>query len=271
METNLGCVNDYTRAVTVQPSPITLFSWEAACGGQPTPFTDLSVENGGGDIIAWYWHFDDPESGTANTSEAQHPDHTFTGAGTYDVQLVTENIHGCTDTLIQQVEVTEGPEVAFTYDSTCFEQLSTFTADAAVMDTDADRVHGSGSLATAIPATTRSRLRHLLQRAGQLPGDFNGNGYPGVHLFTNANACRYYRWPMAQFGYDQPACFGNSVLFDDYSTTEEGYITTWHYAFGDGSDTTVNHPENPDVTHDYATPGIYAAHLNGDLFHGLPG
>jgi len=259
VETNLGCVNDYTREVTVHPSPITLFTWEAACGGQPTPFTDLSVENGGGDIIAWYWHFDNPESGTANTSEAQHPEHTFTGAGSYDVQLVTENIHGCTDTLIQPVEVTEGPAVAFTYDSTCFEQLSTFTADASVMDTAA-----IGTWLWEFGDGYSSNDPVSVQHLYNVPGD-----YSVTLTVTDTLGCtssltqtvQVLPLPMAQFGYDQPACFGNSVLFDDYSTTEEGYITTWHYAFGDGSDTTINHPENPNISHDYATPGDYEATL----------
>ncbi|MDZ7775398.1 MAG: hypothetical protein U5L09_07185 [Bacteroidales bacterium] len=103
--------------------------------------------------------------------------------------------------------------------------------DAAVMDRMLS-VHGSGVWRRLF----QQRPGHgsaPLQRAGQLPGDFNGNGYLGG-TSSQTQTVQVLPLPMAQFGYDQPACFGNSVLFDDYSTTEEGYITTWHYAFGDG-------------------------------------
>jgi PKD repeat protein len=54
----------------------------------------VSFENGSkpgiGDapIVAWYWYFDDPSSGAADTSALENPVHDFSGPGSYVVTLV---------------------------------------------------------------------------------------------------------------------------------------------------------------------------------------
>ncbi len=48
--------------------------------------------------ISWLWHFDDGDS-----SAVQNPQHTYAANGTYNVQLITSNSHGCKDTAVVQV------------------------------------------------------------------------------------------------------------------------------------------------------------------------
>jgi PKD repeat protein len=53
-------------------------------------FTDQST----GNPTAWSWNFGDPNSGSANTSTAQNPTHTYSDPGNYTVTLTPSNGQG---------------------------------------------------------------------------------------------------------------------------------------------------------------------------------
>jgi PKD repeat protein len=65
-------------------------------------FTDLSADPDGA-IVAWAWDFGD---GAASSS--QNPSHIFPGSGTFDVLLTVTDDGGASDTLGQQVTVSDG-------------------------------------------------------------------------------------------------------------------------------------------------------------------
>ena len=87
-----GAPVDYT--IRQHEKPVGDFFFTTACIGDPTIFTDQSSISSG-DVIAWRWNFDDPTSGTANISNTQNPSHTFSDAGTYNVQLIITSSNGC--------------------------------------------------------------------------------------------------------------------------------------------------------------------------------
>jgi len=67
-----------------QTNPDALITFEETCTSQETRFSI------GGNFDSVSWNFDDPLSGTDNTSSLIEPTHTFTGAGIYNVSaLVT--------------------------------------------------------------------------------------------------------------------------------------------------------------------------------------
>jgi len=82
-----------TAYITVaEPAPIADFSGTPTSGTTPltVAFSDLS---GGGPVADWSWTF-----GDGATSTLQNPSHTYTVAGTYDVQLTVSGPGG-SDTL----------------------------------------------------------------------------------------------------------------------------------------------------------------------------
>ncbi|MCO5260797.1 MAG: gliding motility-associated C-terminal domain-containing protein [Crocinitomicaceae bacterium] len=64
-------------------------------------FNDESI----GAITSWEWHID------TNTTVIQHPTHTFTQAGTYDVTLIVNDVNGCIDSITVTIEVLSELEV----------------------------------------------------------------------------------------------------------------------------------------------------------------
>lgn len=110
------CNDATSRDLTIVPAPIAAFNYEDNCFNQPIQFTDLSTTNGGPSLVSWYWEFDDPSSGSQNTSTLQNPVHLFSAPGTFDVMLEATNTDGCANTTIQAVHVSDGPMVSITVD-----------------------------------------------------------------------------------------------------------------------------------------------------------
>lgn len=71
-------------------------------------FTD-STRTAAGDSLSWLWRFGDPGSGMADTSSLQHPDHIFSGPGTYRVCLIVRKMSYktaiCVDSICKDITV----------------------------------------------------------------------------------------------------------------------------------------------------------------------
>lgn len=76
----------------VKPPMVAFWRFEEDSVSNPlnVHFTDLSYYQ----PTSWLWEFDDPASGTANTSAEKHPSHTFSAPGGYEVCLTVSNQYG---------------------------------------------------------------------------------------------------------------------------------------------------------------------------------
>jgi len=91
--TNASGTNSITRTayITVYDKPRVNFTVNdsASCIPFVSSFTDLSSTSFG-NITAWEWDFDD-----GSRSNEQHPSHSFTQAGSYNISLKATNDAGC--------------------------------------------------------------------------------------------------------------------------------------------------------------------------------
>lgn len=79
------------------------------CKGTLVYFDNLSQDNGGAEIISYFWDFGD---NSANfTSTAFEPSHVFNQAGSYTVSLTVTNKCGCSDTYRMDIEVLQSNPV----------------------------------------------------------------------------------------------------------------------------------------------------------------
>jgi PKD repeat protein len=75
--------------------------------------------------------------------------------------------------------------------------------------------------------------------------------------------------PYAFFSYDQPPCGNQFTIFHDESTADNDYITSWHFDFGDGSDTLIIFPDRPEsVPHVYTLDMMYDVTLTIETSQG---
>jgi PKD repeat protein len=258
----------FSIQVVVYPIPTANFTYSNnasfpnswACCNQAVYFTDLSYA-GSGNIIQWFWNFDDPGSGVNNTSTLQNPSHVFSGCNTtYHVSLtVVDNVNNCSHTLVKDIFINPAVPVNFTFtDNTCLNQVVTFNADMTIMDPNSiatwDWDFGDGTAHSSNPQTAS----HLYAQAGT---------YNAILTVTDVNGCansvtktvHVMPQPIAAFIYASPTCDGQPVQFTDQSyipTGFPGFINKWVWTWGDGNTTTVLSPASPNVTHTFPT-GVY--------------
>lgn len=113
---DLGQLNTWTLTIVGTPAgPINLppqASFSASTSDLTASFTDTSSD-ADGTITSWSWDF-----GDGSTSTEQNPTHTYAAAGTYTVTLTVTDDGGATDTVSQQVTVSEPPPpIALVIDS----------------------------------------------------------------------------------------------------------------------------------------------------------
>ncbi len=103
------CVDSVCMDITITPPPpscdTTGNNFTFTVTGSSATFTGTS----GGTPISWEWNFDDPSSGTNDTSTLQNPTHVFTAPGTYNVCMILTYAGTtgavCKDTICKQVVI----------------------------------------------------------------------------------------------------------------------------------------------------------------------
>ncbi len=254
-----SCMHSFTRNVIILEEPAADFNSSASCEGNPVDFTDISLPGGSGALTNWYWDFGDPGSGLSNTSNSQDPQHTYAyGDSTYYVLLIVENTNNCYDTIVKPVYVYTSPPVDFVYEANCEDILTQFYPDSSVVNIASIATwewdFGDGSTAY-VPNPT-----HMYQTAATYTvtltiADINGCESSISHDVTITPL------PEALFAAPSHNCMGAPVFFDDNSTTTSGYITSYYWDFGDGTDTTIYFPGNPDISHLFTFSGTYQVTL----------
>ncbi len=254
-----GCSHSFMREVHILETPIANFHWSAnPCQYEEVQFTDASFPNGQGNILSWFWEFDDPMSGINNTSVQQNPVHIFSQPGVYNVILIVENFNNCTDTIVKPISVNASPDVAFGWGNSCEDTLTYFWPDSANMSPETITSwywdFGDGQFSTE-PSPAHN---------------YENTGYYNVTLTVqDTGVCTHSltqeiyidEAPLAFFDVSEITCMGNPVYFDDLSSVGASYIIEWHWDFGDGTDTTIYFPDEPDVEHTYAMDGTYPVTL----------
>jgi len=254
IRTSTGCEASYTAAVTVNPAPVSAFSYASSCAEHPTTFMDQSQESGGNSIIGWNWNFGDPASGTSNISSLQNPQHQFSNTGTYNVTLTTENSTGCTTSVIQQLTISSGPSIDFTKTGACSNTPVLFNANPAV--TNLEEIESYlWDFGDATATSDEDEPSHVYSYAGY---------YTVTLTITNTTGCKnsisrgvtIQASPTAQFAFSGN-CASNVVKFADNSFGTGGEkIKAWTWDFGVSTSTTdISSIQNPSF--EYSTAGTY--------------
>jgi len=120
-DTNL-CKNSIQHEVPVYGLPQVDFTFDTACLGLPTQYTDLTII-ADHELSIWDWEF-----GDGLASGETSPQHTFSDFGIYNTKLIVSDAWGCTDSVQKTVRVFEPPIAQFSWsDTACASGLIHFT------------------------------------------------------------------------------------------------------------------------------------------------
>lgn len=101
---NKGCISDPASSalINIDNRPQAGFIIPEVClNDSYAQFTDTSKLLNSS-IDRWAWDFGDPGSGPLNTSALQHPTHSYSAVGNYNVRLIVWNsVKNCRDTIVQ--------------------------------------------------------------------------------------------------------------------------------------------------------------------------
>jgi large repetitive protein len=111
-----GCQSTISQVLNVSENPVAQFTPNPSSG-----CVALGVQFNNNSTNAQYytWNF-----GDGNTSGLANPNHTFNQPGAYTVQLIAENVNGCSDTTQQIITVHPLPITAFTSTYNCTDPVT---------------------------------------------------------------------------------------------------------------------------------------------------
>ncbi len=221
-------------------------------------FTDQST-NGTNPITNWSWNF-----GDGATSNAQHPNHTYTASGLYTVTLVvSDGSLSDTMTRVEYIEVSEnvvGPTADFIGSPiTGIAPLLVQFTDQSTNGTNpiiswawdfGDGTTSNEEHPAHVYTATGTYTVSLIVSDGSLSDTMTRMNYITVtEQIPTGPTADFSGCPLSG---DAPL----EVIFDDNSIPGSNSIISWYWTFGDGSTSTEQNP-----IHTYVTPGLYTVSL----------
>lgn len=234
--TTYGCISSITGTVNVTPLPVPQFTPDISFGCAPLT---VNFQNNSSNASFNSWDF-----GDGNTSIVTNPSHTYTTPGIYDVTLVVQNLAGCLDSMIVQINVYPDPVAAFTLSSTvsCSVPVTVNLINTSSGATGYQWDLGNSQTSTLNnPSVT-----------------YTANGTYSISLIaTNSYGCSdtasytYGIYPSPVISYTPNITEGCEDLTVAFSNQTQ-FASTYYWIFGDGDTSTLATP-----THVYDVPGTY--------------
>jgi gliding motility-associated-like protein len=108
-----GCSDTVEQVVNVFEIPTADFSWEASCDNDQViiDFTDESTTSSD-PINYWFYDF-----GGVGSQAVENPSQLFIGEGDFFITHIVETENGCSDTIVQIVNIPPRPEAGFYYNT----------------------------------------------------------------------------------------------------------------------------------------------------------
>jgi gliding motility-associated-like protein len=225
-----------SAAVTVWPLPSAAYTSNSpVCATGTIAFTDLSTPNSAS-LSAWQWNFDDPASGTRNTSSLTNPTHTFDNPGNYNIALTVTNSNGCTSVnTLPTFTVNPRPKAGFVIPEVCLNDTYAQFLDSSKVAAPASITQwnwnfGDPNWNTPPPSpntATDKDPRHSYKAVGNYDVSLIVTSNHGCHDTILQRLVVNGSFPVARFRVLNPdnLCANDSIAIVDSSTVFPGVIT----------------------------------------------
>jgi gliding motility-associated-like protein len=219
---------------------------DTVCLGQEISFKNTSVL-----AETFFWDF-----GDGNSSQQQSPKHTFSGYGTFSVQLIALSADGCSDTIQKNITVEEihadfEQDISFACDLPVDISYTNKSVNADLVFWDFGNGYFSKETNPVITYEKQGIYNHKLKVKSK-------NGC--TDSVTVSSALEIAR-PRAHFTpnnwmnvEDLSGCAPVQIQFENKSSylTDKDSIVSFEWNFGDGSDSQEKNP-----SHSYGSVGFY--------------
>jgi gliding motility-associated-like protein len=244
------CTRVTQDTVVIFEVPQTDFTYTDECQVDSSVFNSTTVFSEGQNNLTFLWNFDDASIGTT-----QDIKHKYALPNTYNVELTTTTLDGCSNSISNLVSIYYMPTTSFTFGNVClgnainFSNGSNITSGSLTYEWDFDD--------NTLPSTV-DQPSHL----------YGVDSTYNVELIaTSNNNCKdtviqtvtVHPLPVVGFIADA-VCHYQTSFFDDTSsintTNGPASLTSYSWDFGDGSSST-----SADPSHDYLNDQTYNVSL----------
>ncbi len=227
------CYADTSGTVTISSCPAPVASFNSSVNGLTVTFTNTSTNS----PTSFLWNF-----GDASTSTQQNPTHIYAAAGTYTVCFTATNSCGSNQVCNPVTPVCSKPVASFS------SSVSGLTVSFTDLSTNSPS-SWSWSFGDA-GTSTQQNPTHIYAAAGTYTVCLTSTNSCGasVQVCNSVNAVCLK--PAVSFS---SSVSGLTVSFTDLSTNTP---TSWSWAFGDASGSTLKNP-----VHTYSLTGTYTVCL----------
>lgn len=245
--TNHNCSAIATTSLDIYPEPVASFSVSNHCFGSTTTFTNTSSIQNPDNIPFYNWNF-----GNGQTSSQINPSVTYTGSGTYTIDLLATSNHGCTNSTSRTVTIHPLPMIGLTSTSVCPGVANSFNASFSITPgsvTSYTWSFGDGSqIANVI------NPNHAYVSSGNYTTVLTAISDQNC---VNSNTMLTVVYPSPNITFSPPgACVGTAISFTNTSTIAYGSINSYTWNFGNGN---ISNSVNP--TYSYPASGNYVVIL----------
>jgi len=241
---------NYISVSTGTAGPTANFTAKPTCGKAPLSvvFNDTST----GSPTHWYWDFGDGANATT-----QNPVHVYTSSGKYPVTLTASNAGG-SNTITRQNYITVSGGSSKLPDAD-FEGKPT-SGKSPLTVTFTDRSTGSPTIwywdfGDGTNATVKNPV-HIYTTPGRYSVSLKVTNAAGSDTKVRQDYVSVSAPKPIVADFSGKPTWGKAPLKVTFTDLSTGSPTSWHWDFGDGTNTTVHNP-----VHTYATAGKYTVSL----------
>lgn len=264
VEASTGCKSAlYSRNITIYPLPTANYLAPTVCLPQgAAQFSDAStIADGSQNLFSYVWDF-----GDGQTSTQKNPVNNYSTAGPFNVRLTVTSGNGCKDDTVRtvttiypqpKISVSARQEICFG-DSVRVSVKINNPVGLKIISYNIDWSNDPSSAATLGAGVDSLVLFHTFSQAGNqtVRVYVNAESQGGCRSDTVTVPVYVNRLPVADFALSGPACEGKQVNFNDQSTSADGAVNKWTWAFGNGSNAALQNPST-----NYTAPGAYNVSL----------
>ncbi len=229
VSTDSNCANYAYRNVYVRPLPEPDFYPLTGCQNLEITFDNLT-STAKDSAVGFIWDFGDGTQ-PINLPTYQPVNHIYGNSGQFNTVLTATDIHGCSDSISQSVDIKPSPLVNFSYSSVCDGTPVSFADQSQTLPYNPIMTYEW----TFIP----SSLPPFVSTSPSPKFTFPNAGYHYTKLLvTSLNACwdtitlpvKVNAIPQAGFTLSN-ACSGSATQFIDTSIIHLDTINSWYWVF----------------------------------------
>ena len=245
---SIGCTDTVTGTIHVVNLAGSNFIGDVTGGCAPHTVNFTDASNTGLPITNWHWDF-----GDGNTSDQQHPTHTYTSDGSFSVTLTVSDNSNCSSTFTRTNYINlQGPTADFTADDVgkCEKETVNFTD---VTVTSSNIVDWQWDFGDGTTSSLQNPQHHYVDGGGFTVSLTVTDQFGCIN--TNFEGVFIKPAPLVNFSAPN-GCAPHATPFTNTTAATFAPVGLWTWDFGDGGS---SNQENPN--HTFATQGIYPVML----------